>query len=177
MFFVPALTVFAAPKGGFGVSAGYSQHQVSGTMGEKIGGTSFDVNETTTGFGLQLDYESVFSDSFSLNYFLGSASENNDLLGSSAFVNFGVQGRYWMDDIFAGGLVGFQSPTVANLDTTTSGVVFGVTGGWSHESGVFVTGAYTMSTTFAQSQGVFPAPTYEGDLAVTGLSILGGYRF
>jgi hypothetical protein len=122
-------TAFAEPKSGFGLNVGAANNKMSGTT--IPGGAAYSY--TSQGLSVGIDYQFAVSKKFSINPLLMSSSE--DFSGTTlqagttgGHVIFGVQLRYWIDDVFIGGQIDNYgevlslSSTVAGTTTTTDTV-------------------------------------------------------
>lgn len=143
-----ASNVFAAAESGFGLNAGMTSNRMNGTT---IPGSA-TYSYSSSGLSLGVDYQLAVSDSFSINpIFIISAGESltSTLQAGTVFSGvqppdsaghgiFGLQLRYWIDDVFIGGHVGsyaeFLSSINANTNTTTDtvgeGMGRGLVVGW-----------------------------------------------
>jgi hypothetical protein len=137
---------FAEPKSGFGLNAGMASNNMSGTT--LPGGTAYSY--ASTGLSVGADYQFVVSDSFSINPLLMSSGE--DFSGTTLQTGttgghgiFGVQLRYWVDDIFIGAHVAkylellstvatVNANTTTTTDTNALGGGRGLVSGWEPSS-------------------------------------------
>lgn len=138
----------AAPESGFGINLGMARNSMSGTT--TPAGTAYSYS--SSGLSVGMDYQFALSDSFSISPIfiissgesLNSASQAGTIFSgaqppdSAGHGIFGLQLRYWMDDVFIGGHVGsyaeFLSSTNSNTKTTTEtvgeGIGKGLVVGW-----------------------------------------------
>lgn len=139
---------FAAAESGFGLNAGRTSNQMSGTT--KPGGTAYSYS--SFGLSIGMDYQIALSDSFSISPMLIVSAEESltsTLQAGTIFSGpqppnsaghgiLGLQFRYWIDDMFIGGHVGSYTEFLSNInpntntttDTIGEGVGRGLVVGW-----------------------------------------------
>lgn len=161
------------PANGLGAFGGISSHSMSQS------GTNMDYS--SSGLSLGIDYQFGLADSFSLNPFLMSAGESvsggitNTTAGHAIL---GVEGRYWIDkEYFLGAHIGSYSEALqsnsSNVSTSASGGGAGLTAGWENNSkdgkfdGIFVAAQIDNAKIRYNNS----------DVGLTGLRLHIGYRW
>lgn len=134
-------SAWAEAKNGLGIYIGGAFHTMSGTV-DLIG----NVEASSSGFSLGIDYQFALVDTASLGLFVLSSSEfYNSTLDVewtySSHVIYGIQYRFWISEIFLGVHVGKYTEVLSdNLDNSIagSGNGAGITVGWEGEKGFFL---------------------------------------
>lgn len=137
-------TAFAEPKNGFGLSAGWTSNNMSGTT--IPGGTAYSYS--SSGLDSGLDYQFALSDRLSINPFFMVSSENASSTTPQSVTNIihslvGLQLRYWINNVFIGGHVEdyVEDIYASSASTATSvgaGVGKGLLIGWESAKGAYI---------------------------------------
>ena len=116
-FFLPILiggNAIAAPQNGFSLNAG----AVNDNMSATIIATGNPYTYSSSGLSIGIDYQIAMSQNISLNPFLMSSGESTTgSLPSGTTAGhgiFGLQLRYWMNDVYVGGHIASYSEVLAN---------------------------------------------------------------
>ncbi|MGV8935382.1 MAG: hypothetical protein ACOH1I_12190 [Gallionellaceae bacterium] len=157
---------FAEAKNGFSLNAGTASH--SRTCGVCTA-------NSTSGLSLGMDYQFALSSNFSINPFLMTSSETvPNISGMSAGHGIlGVQGRFWIGDIFMGAHLGSYSEvfTTSNSTASANGTGAGLVVGWEKpDGGLYVMGQFDSAT-------VTPNTAGYADAKFTALRLSVGYRW
>lgn len=170
---IAAGNAYAAPKNGFGVNIGASSQSMDGSLKAQYGG--YDVSYTSSGLSLGADYQIALSDTFSLNPFLMSSSENTSGdLKSGTTVGHGILGlqlRHWLDDFFIGGQIARYTEALVydgGSTTTGAGTGFGIAAGWEKADGGLFILCQLDKASLAYS---------DADVNLTGFRLSVGYRW
>jgi hypothetical protein len=149
----------AAPKTGFGLDFGLASNSMEGTFVSGPG-NGIQYSYSSSGLSIGIDYQIAVNDQFSINPFLMSSSESvsGDLISGTRAGHgiLGLEGRFWMDQVFLGLHVADYSEVLTNPNAVSisgSGTGFGLTAGWEDDhGGLFVMGQIDKaSLTYADS--------------------------
>jgi len=149
VFAMSADKALAEPGNGFSINSGLTSHNMSGTTSPAGAAYSY----SSSGLSVGMDYQFALSDNFSISpIFIISVGESListpqagtvfsgiQAPDSAGHGIFGLQLKYWIDDVFIGGHVGsyaeFLSSTNSNTNTTTNtigeGIGKGLVVGWA----------------------------------------------
>ena len=163
----------AGPLNGFSINAGGVSNSMSATL--NAGGSPYSY--ISSGLSVGLDYQIAMSENISLNPFLMYSSESTSgTLKSGTTAGhgiFGLQLRYWINDVYIGGHFASYSEALVNSasnPTTTSGTGGGggVVVGWEPaNSKWYLMGQYDSAN----------IKYTDADVKLTGARISIGYRW
>ena len=157
-----------AAKNGFGLFGGLARHTSEVT--------TYSTEYTSSGLSIGVDYQFALSDSFSISafYIFSDESTSGDIISDATASHdiLGVQGRFWIDEMFVGAHFGIyseflESELAGSADGSGSG--FGIIVGWEGDNGMFFSAQYDS----ASGLGVFT----DSDIDLTGFRLHGGYRW
>ena len=148
LFVYHASNASASAKSGFGVNLGVASNSMTGTFTDP---PRTDYSYSSSGLSLGIDYQFALNEFFSINPFLMSSSEGvSGDLGSGIRAGhgiFGLQARYWINDLFVGAHIASYSEVLSSSsnsrETSVSGGGggIGLVAGWeSPVGGLFVMG-------------------------------------
>ena len=162
--------VYAAPSSGWSFNLGYASHTSDVT--------EFSEEYDSSGLSIGGDYQFAINDSLSINLFLMSSIEstsgNVSVKGGGAGHGvFGVQGRFWSDNLYVGAHLGSYSEVLLDLpyNDNVAGQAFGYgfVAGLENKDGWYAQGQYDIAT------GVDTWSDTDIDLTALRLSV--GYRW
>jgi len=174
-------TANAKNRSGFAHYGGLSAYSLKGEFTEGFfNGQNFEI--TGNGLSIGLDYKFALGDNFSAHVALMDSSQNADSdeinIDRMAHGLFGVQGRYWFNRFYIGGMVSsFGQILFKKADDTVAGskdekvravgpgasLLFG----WEAENGILVGLQYDYAKLKYD----------DSEITAQGIRIHGGYRF
>ncbi len=131
LFSLITTAAVAGPKDGFGFNGGLASYDIDNSV-------------DSSGISIGVDYQFAVNEQFSISPFLMSSGESTSISGVSVGHGiFGVQFRYWSNDVFFGGHFGNYSEVRTNgwFTLSGSGGGSGLVAGWENpETGFYMMG-------------------------------------